>query len=137
MAEAKAQPRFFKVVSVIRRERTARGKDARMRYDRRRDDYYAPAPRLYVSPEGEGVLEQLTARWGRPVKGYRTLLPYILHELDLPLSTPVRWSQRAGCSCGCSPGFVLPQLLSPCELGWDAFATVAASGVAPEVTAGW
>jgi len=30
-----------------------------------------------------------------------------LEAMGLPADTKVRWSQYAGCSCPCSPGFVV------------------------------
>lgn len=65
-------------------------------------------PRLYVWPEDETVFENLLAgRRSRPVELYRKLLPEILERFGLPEDTKATWSQKAGCSCGCSPGFIL------------------------------
>lgn len=36
----------------------------------------------------------------------RDVLPEVVKQLDLPEETKFRWSRKAGCSCGCSPGFV-------------------------------
>ena len=48
------------------------------------------------------------ARWNHPADLYRqVVVPEALKALNLPLSTPIRWSQKAGCSCGCSPGFIV------------------------------
>jgi hypothetical protein len=64
-------------------------------------------PRVYVWPS-ETVLEQLLNRRARPVSEYRkNILPEVLKYLNLPADTKVRWSQNAGCQCGCSPGFIL------------------------------
>lgn len=65
-------------------------------------------PRLYVFPENESVLENLLGgRHNRPVALYRKALPAIFKELGLPEDTKASWSQYAGCSCPCSPGFIL------------------------------
>ena len=53
---------------------------------------------------------ELFSGWRRnnPFKDYREqVLPKAFPLLGLPADTKVRWSQKAGCSCGCSPGFVI------------------------------
>lgn len=71
--------------------------------------------RIYVWLEDESVLEQLFARKYRPVALFKKeVLPratkaierYIKRELTEAEAKAV-WSQRAGCNCGCSPGFIL------------------------------
>lgn len=63
--------------------------------------------RVYVWPS-ETVLEQLFSRRNRPVSEYRkNILPEVLKSQGLPADTKIKWSQTAGCQCGCSPGFVL------------------------------
>lgn len=63
--------------------------------------------RVYVSGSGAfDVLEDLRDRFRRPYVAWRPLVLDVLKSLgyeDLKL----RWSQRAGCSCGCSPGFII------------------------------
>lgn len=68
---------------------------------------YDAKPRLYVSIDAENMLENFAYRWDRPAREYRKLLPAIFEALQLPADTKASWSQKAGCSCGCSPGFVL------------------------------
>jgi len=63
--------------------------------------------RLYVSVEDENMAENFAFRWDRPWTEYRKLMPEILQRLGLPEDTKYNWSQKAGCWCGCSPGFVL------------------------------
>ena len=63
--------------------------------------------RLYVSVDDENMAENFAFRWDRPWTEYRKLMPEILQRLGLPEDTKYNWSQKAGCSCGCSPGFVL------------------------------
>ena len=63
---------------------------------------------LFVWAKDEGAgLEQFVYRHSRPVQLYRTLLPEIFEALGLPANTTARWSQKAGCTCPCSPGFIL------------------------------
>lgn len=68
------------------------------------------ASRVYIWPVGETVIEQLYTRRQRPYKDWANVLPKVL-SLVAPHSWEVkgqfRWSQKAGCSCGCSPGFIL------------------------------
>lgn len=68
---------------------------------------YHKKPRLYIHVEGENILENLAFRTNRPKELYRQVLPVIFKKLGLPEDTKAYWSQKAGCSCGCSPGFVL------------------------------
>lgn len=66
---------------------------------------YNSKPRVYVSPKGETVLENFAKRTERPITTYRHAAKQALKELGI--EGQLRWSQKAGCSCGCSPGFVL------------------------------
>jgi len=71
-------------------------------------------PRVYVSPEGESVLENyMTGRHTRPYTAYKQeVLPQLWRKLGLgSASHPIKagWSQKAGCSCGCSPGFIVKE----------------------------
>lgn len=50
-------------------------------------------------------------RYSNPHRMYRKMvLPQAFKRLGLPPDTVARWSQYAGCSCPCSPGFVLPNV---------------------------
>lgn len=63
--------------------------------------------RVYIWPS-ETVLEQFFNRRARPVSEYRkNILPEVLKIQGLPADTKYRWSQTAGCQCGCSPAFIL------------------------------
>jgi hypothetical protein len=62
--------------------------------------------RIYVSEVGESVFENLENRFGRPVKEYRAAVLEALKSIGIT-DHKVSWSQKAGCSCGCSPGFIL------------------------------
>lgn len=70
---------------------------------------YTAAPRLYVYSKDETLIENLENRRRRPYTIYKKLLPLILPFGLVHLGSPMRWSQNAGCSCGCSPGFILPR----------------------------
>ena len=58
----------------------------------------------YFFPKNESVLENLANRRSRPSAEYKALLLEYLHSQGITGVKPV-WSQRCGCSCGCSPGF--------------------------------
>lgn len=62
--------------------------------------------RIYFWLKEETILENLfEGRHTRPYIEFKKLIPQILKAAGLP-DQKVRWSQRAGCSCLCSPGFV-------------------------------
>lgn len=65
--------------------------------------------RIYIHPHGETLIDNLMNRRTRPYNEYRKLLPDILTAvgLDPKLAESARWSQKAGCGCGCSPGFII------------------------------
>lgn len=74
-----------------------------------RRDYqgrYGRQPRVYVSVEDESLIENLENRRNRPVKVYRDIVKQALQEVEIGVEK-LRWSQHAGCTCACSPGFVL------------------------------
>lgn len=65
-------------------------------------------PRMYVSVPDESMLDNLANRRRRPYNVYKTLIHSSGIGRVLNLGSPLRWSQHAGCSCPCSPGFILP-----------------------------
>ena len=78
--------------------------------------------RLFVMVQNEKLRENLAKRFDRPYKAYRAeVLPKVLkNELWLAKAS---WSQTAGCSCGCSPGFFLD--IDPAKVGYEAvFVTI-------------
>ena len=76
--------------------------------------------RIYVFPKGETVLANLENRHQRPYNVYRKeVIPAVLEHLGTP-DAKVSWSQRAGCSCPCSPGFVIKEG----DWGREVFVTV-------------
>jgi hypothetical protein len=80
------------------------------------DRDYNKAPRMYVSVADETVMDNLANRKRRPYNIYKTLI----HSSDIASVlnlNELRWSQKAGCSCPCSPGFVLGRQLLKSEDG--------------------
>lgn len=74
-----------------------------------RRDYqgrYGTKPRVYVSIQDESLAENLENRRNRPVKVYRDIVKQALQEIEVGVEK-LLWSQYAGCTCACSPGFVL------------------------------
>jgi hypothetical protein len=68
---------------------------------------------MYFFPTGETILDSIIAqRRKRPVKEYRALIPEICAAVGITNMQDLKfsWSQKAGCSCGCSPGFVVKGL---------------------------
>lgn len=67
--------------------------------------------RIYFSVQGETIYENLINRHDRPHKVYRTMIVPALKQLGYTYeeiqSLKFRWNQKAGCSCPCSPGFLV------------------------------
>ena len=64
--------------------------------------------RIHVFLEGETIIQNLENRHQRPYTVYKKeILPSVLRQMGLPADTKARWSQKAGCSCGCSPAFII------------------------------
>jgi hypothetical protein len=82
-------------------------------YPRRPGDVreFQKMTRVYFWPKGETILDQLFTRRHRPYEEWRKLLPEVFDQLELDYTGKSRWSQRAGCTCPCSPGFVLEHKL--------------------------
>jgi hypothetical protein len=65
--------------------------------------------RIYFWPKGETIMDNLFNRRSRPFNEYRKLLPAVFAAAGVEDTSRLsaRWSQRAGCGCGCSPGFIV------------------------------
>ncbi|RJQ26708.1 hypothetical protein C4577_02870 [Candidatus Parcubacteria bacterium] len=91
-------------------------------------DYHKCA-RFYWWFEGETVLDHLVNRKFEPYKEIRKqVLGSILKDLGVTNISKIRWSQYAGCSCPCSPGFILDNALAMIdgqpESKFDVFCTL-------------
>lgn len=70
-------------------------------------------PRVYVWPKGETITDSFMNRRSRPISAYRSFMHTGLSKIGVDTTKlDIKWSQKAGCSCGCSPGFIVD--------GWDA-----------------
>ena len=67
---------------------------------------YSQAPRMYVRVADETILDNLANRKRRPYNVYKTLIHSSGLKSVIDISK-LSWSQTAGCSCPCSPGFIL------------------------------
>lgn len=69
----------------------------------------AKKSRAYVFVDGESILENLNNRVNRPKTIYKEILKAGLAEAGISeeVYEKVTWSQYAGCSCPCSPGFIV------------------------------
>lgn len=64
--------------------------------------------RVYFSHKGENVITNLVERRSRPTFVYKNFFPQVLKHMNLKAEDyKFVWSQKAGCTCGCSPGFIL------------------------------
>lgn len=88
--------------------------DAEMR-DKQPEDK-AVKGRVYFFIKDEKLHENLERRHGRPYNEYRKLLPEVFMKVGFTpivaqaLTSSSKWSQKAGCGCGCSPGFITANL---------------------------
>lgn len=65
--------------------------------------------RVYIFPKGETIIENLFNRKTRPYTEFKKhVMPAVLEKLGLPADSKVKWSQYCGCTCPCSPGFIVP-----------------------------
>lgn len=61
--------------------------------------------RVYVDLPEENILDNLQNRHSRPHKVWAPVVRDCLIANGFTFTT-LRWSQTAGCRCGCSPGFI-------------------------------
>lgn len=81
-------------------------------------------PRVYIHPEGESILENFVNRRSRPWAAYTPLMDTLVKALKLDGLT-YEWSQYAGCTCPCSPGFIVSNSMRefPCDV-WITYKVV-------------
>lgn len=59
--------------------------------------------RVHVFQAAESIMDNLVNRRSRPSKLYKEV---VLDQFP-ELAGRIKWSQTAGCACGCSPGFIV------------------------------
>ena len=69
----------------------------------------------YFFLTGESVMDNMVNRRNRPTKEFKALLAKVFEQTDfnqlwMDGHIKANWSQKCGCSCGCSPGFKLTGL---------------------------
>lgn len=72
-------------------------------------------PRIYFLLSNESIVDHLQNRRSRPYRQFRKFLPEVIRMAGLEGQIDadndgIAWSQNAGCSCGCSPGFIVHRL---------------------------
>ena len=78
-----------------------------IKIDKHPKDRRKVLPRVFVWGADESVLENMANRRHRPYSVWRKeILPEVWERLGLT-NVKVRWSQYAGCTCPCSPGFIV------------------------------
>lgn len=60
----------------------------------------------YVWPKNETIADSFNNRRSRPSDLWKVMVENELVERGIKFEK-ITWSQKAGCSCGCSPGFVV------------------------------
>lgn len=61
--------------------------------------------RIHLFPQNETIIENLQNRRNRDRSLWRKISLLTLHNLNLS-NVKLTFSQKAGCFCGCSPGFI-------------------------------
>ena len=79
---------------------------------RRNDDNPRRRTRIHVDTAKFSVLEDLTNRLRRPHQVWRPMVAAALTQLGYPQAR-FYWSQYAGCTCPCSPGFIINNVAYP------------------------
>ena len=72
---------------------------------RRMDEPRMTRSRIYMFPKNESMMENLKKRYNRPVKFWKKIAENVL-DTFLYHDKRMIFSQNAGCTCGCSPGFI-------------------------------
>lgn len=71
---------------------------------------YHSKPKLHIFIKDWNVIEDLQGgRWNKPHTEFKKqVLAVALTQAGLdPKIVRANWNQKAGCNCGCSPGFIL------------------------------
>jgi hypothetical protein len=122
-------------MKLTKAEVTVRRRDNSLGWARGNREFNS-ATRVYVDFPGETVLDNLANRRSRPFTALKPFVKKALATLGLDTDVKVRWSQKAGCNCGCSPGFVLDRTLRSLDGPVDVWFTVGEPKAAEVITEG-
>ena len=96
-------------------------------------------PRIYVYPENESVYENFFNRRVRPVSVMKQVALKALRDRGFDIeAADIVWQQKAGCTCGCSPAFVLTRKFvdwkdwHPCKYQREDFIKAFEKDMAPD-----
>lgn len=64
--------------------------------------------RVYFDIKDKTIMSNITKKGYWPYDEYRKMLPEVFEKSNLKIQK-ASWSRRAGCSCGCHPGFILDE----------------------------
>lgn len=71
---------------------------------------FRKTPRIYIWVKNYNPIHDIGTgeRYNKPYRDIRPMLPEILTKLGInPDGLKFRWSRYAGCTCPCSPGFIV------------------------------
>ena len=99
---------MFKIVKLEQHARHVDDKD----YERDTDNPPCPCDVgyfiIFIWPVKETVVDNLYNRRSRPIDAWeKEVLPQVQAQIPELKDARFVWNQRAGCNCGCSPGFVI------------------------------
>lgn len=104
MIETKTEPKKFRFF----------GLNASIQVQRKRGTWREMNSKSHLSVHmlGESVWDNLMNRRNRPTKIWKMVGETAMASLGLEeeLFEKMYWNQRAGCGCGCSPAFVMPNV---------------------------
>lgn len=68
---------------------------------------YEAKPRVYFWFTDESIVDHLFNRKYEPWREFKKVMPDVLEQAGV--KAKYNWSNKAGCKCGCSPGFILTE----------------------------
>lgn len=77
---------------------------------------------VYVNVKDESLGENLMNRRHRPYELYRKIVYALMQEVGI--DGKLVWSQNAGCTCACSPGFFLTESTHEVGKNWTLWVNV-------------
>lgn len=93
------------VLSDTVHEITVDNEKLEVTFDRRISESRRKKSISYIFLPRENVLENLMNRRNRPTTLYKKILLQLVEKTNIKIDKP-KWEQKAGCGCGCSPGFL-------------------------------